>query len=115
VLLASHILAEVEALCDRVSIVRKGQTVESGSLADLRHLTRTTVIAEIDSDPSPLRSLPGIHNLKTHDHRVELEVDGDRVSDLVTSLGPLGVRSLVSHPPTLEELFMRHYEDGEHR
>jgi ABC-2 type transport system ATP-binding protein len=115
VLLASHILAEVEALCDRVSIVRKGQTVESGSLADLRHLTRTTVVAEIDSDPSPLRSLPGIHNLKTHDHRVELEVDGDRVSDLVTSLGPLGVRSLVSHPPTLEELFMRHYEDGEDR
>ena len=113
VLLASHILAEVEALCDRVSIVRKGRTVESGSLADLRHLTRTTVIAEIDSDPAPLRSLPGIHNLKTHDHRVELEVDGDRVSELVISLGPLGVRSLVSHPPTLEELFMRHYEDGE--
>ena len=113
VLLASHILAEVEALCDRVSIVRKGRTVESGSLADLRHLTRTTVIAEIDSDPAPLRSVPGIHNLRTHDHRVELEVDGDRVSELVTILGPLGVRSLVSHPPTLEELFMRHYEDGE--
>jgi ABC-2 type transport system ATP-binding protein len=115
VLLASHILAEVEALCDKVSIVRKGRTVESGTLDQLRHLTRTTVIAEVSADPTPLHSLQGVHGLKVQDHRVELEVDGDRMADLMSSLAPLGVRTLVSHPPTLEELFMRHYQDGETR
>jgi ABC-2 type transport system ATP-binding protein len=115
VLLASHILAEVEALCDRVSIVRKGQTVESGTLDELRHLTRTTVIAEVNADPAPLRSLQGVHALQVHDHRVELEVDGNRMAELMSILAPMGVRTLVSHPPTLEELFMRHYQDGENR
>jgi ABC-2 type transport system ATP-binding protein len=113
VLLASHILAEVEALCDRISIVRKGKTVESGTLAQLRHLTRTTIIAELGSDPAPVAALPGVHRLRLHDHRVEFDVDSDRLADVVRTLAPLGVRSLVSHPPTLEELFMRHYEDGE--
>jgi ABC-2 type transport system ATP-binding protein len=113
VLLASHILAEVEALCDRVSIVRKGRTVESGSLDQLRHLTRTTVLAEVSTDPGAISGIEGVHNLVVHDHRVELEVDSDRITDLIAGLAPLGVRSLVSHPPTLEELFMRHYEDGE--
>jgi len=115
VLLASHILAEVEALCDRISIVRKGKTVESGTLAQLRHLTRTTIIAELSSDPAPVAGVPGVHDLRLHDHRVEFEVDSDRLAEVVAILAPLGVRSLVSHPPTLEELFMRHYQDGELR
>ncbi|MGH8915657.1 MAG: ATP-binding cassette domain-containing protein [Acidimicrobiia bacterium] len=113
VLLASHILAEVEALCDRVSIVRKGKTVESGTLAELRHLTRTTINAELSSDPAPVAALAGVHDLRFHDHRVDFEVDSDRLPDVIRTLAPLGVRSLVSHPPTLEELFIRHYEDGE--
>jgi len=113
VLLASHILAEVEALCDRISIVRKGKTVESGTLAELRHLTRTTIIAELTSNPADFARVPGVHDLRLHDHRVEFEVDSDRLAEVVKTLAPLGVRSLVSHPPTLEELFMRHYEDGE--
>jgi ABC-2 type transport system ATP-binding protein len=113
VLLASHILAEVEALCDRVSIVRKGRTVESGTLDDLRHLTRTTVVAELSGDPSTLRSVPGVHQIQIDDHKVELEVETDRLGDLIAGLGPLQVRSLISHPPTLEELFMRHYEGVE--
>ena len=113
VLLASHILAEVEALCDRISIVRKGKTVESGTLAELRHLTRTTIIAELTSSPAGVAGVPGVHDLRLHDHRVEFEVDSDRLAEVVKTLAPLGVRSLVSHPPTLEELFMRHYEDGE--
>jgi ABC-2 type transport system ATP-binding protein len=113
VLLASHILAEVEALCDRISIVRKGRTVESGTLAELRHLTRTTIIAELTSNPADVARVPGVHDLRLHDHRVEFEVDSDRLAEVVKTLAPLGVRSLVSHPPTLEELFMRHYEDGE--
>jgi ABC-2 type transport system ATP-binding protein len=111
ILLSSHILAEVEALCDRVSIIRKGQIVESGTLAELRHLTRTSVSAEVAGDPASMADLAGVHDLRMHDHRVEFEVDSDHLDDVVRVLAPLGVRSLVSHPPTLEELFMRHYHD----
>ena len=111
VFLASHILAEVEALCDRVSIVRKGKIVESGSLAELRHLTRTTISAELTSDPAPMAAIEGVHGLRLHDHKVDFEVDSDRLDEVVRSLAPLGVRSLISHPPTLEELFLRHYQD----
>ena len=113
VLLASHILAEVEALCDRVSIIRKGRNVESGSLEQLRHLTRTTVEAELASDPSAVANFPGVHAVEIHDHRISAEVDTGSMEQFVNGIAPLGVRSLVSHPPTLEELFMRHYEDGE--
>lgn len=113
VLLASHILAEVEAVCDRVSIIRKGRTVESGSLEELRHLTLTTIEAELTSDPAYVGSLPGVHSLEIEDHQVALTVDTDRMPEFLAGLASLGVRSLVSHPPTLEELFMRHYEDGE--
>ena len=111
VLLASHILAEVEALCDRISIVRSGRIVESGTLADLRHLTRTTISAEIERDASSLNGLPGVHNLVTRDHRVDLEVDSDQIGDVLSKVAALGVRSLISQPPTLEELFMRHYRE----
>ena len=112
VLLASHILAEVEALCDQISIVRSGRIVESGTLADLRHLTRTTISAEIERDASGLNGLPGVHNLVTRDHRVDLEVDSDQIGDVLSKVAALGVRSLISQPPTLEELFMRHYRDS---
>ena len=113
VLLASHILAEVEALCDRVSIVRAGRTVESGTLTDLRHLTRTTISAQVNSDPSGLRQLQGVHDLSINDHRVDLEVDTDRIGEVLSHLTELGVVSIASHPPTLEELFMRHYREVE--
>ncbi|HSL26576.1 MAG TPA: ABC transporter ATP-binding protein [Acidimicrobiia bacterium] len=111
VLLASHILAEVEALCDRISIVREGRTVESGTLAQLRHLTRTTIAADLEATPAGLVGLPGVHDLKVTDHRVEMEVDSDRLGEVLSHLADLGIRGLVSHPPTLEELFMRHYRD----
>jgi ABC-2 type transport system ATP-binding protein len=111
VLLASHILAEVESLCDRVSIVRKGRTVESGSLVDLRSFTRTTIVAELGSDPAEIATLPWVHDLRRHDSRIEFEVDSGHLNAVLEMLTPLGVRSLISHPPTLEELFMRHYQD----
>jgi polyether ionophore transport system ATP-binding protein len=110
VLLSSHILSEVEALCDRVSIIRKGRTVETGTLADLRHLTRTSVRAELASAPSGLDGLSGVHDLEVDGLRVRCEVDTDRLDDLLGHLVQAGVRSLVSRPPTLEELFLRHYE-----
>lgn len=109
VLLASHILSEVEALCDRVSIIRDGVVVESGSLDDLRHLTRTSISAEVDHPDSRLSQLEGVHELSVNGSRIEFEVDSTRIDEIVRHLAELGVRSLISHPPTLEELFMRHY------
>ncbi|MDT0574254.1 ABC transporter ATP-binding protein [Streptomyces sp. DSM 3412] len=113
VLLSSHILSEVEELCDRVSIIRKGVTVESGSLADLRHLTRTTVTAELADPPDGLAHLPGVHDLDVQGNRVHLQVDTAELNAVLRSLTGSGVRSLTSTPPTLEELFLRHYQAEE--
>jgi ABC-2 type transport system ATP-binding protein len=111
VLLSSHILAEVEALCDRVSIIRAGRIVESGTLADLRHLTRTSVTAELAAPPDGLRGLAGVHNLEVDGTRVRLQVDAASLDEALRRLSAAGVRSLTSQPPTLEELFLRHYDD----
>ncbi|MBO0778198.1 MAG: DUF4162 domain-containing protein, partial [Ktedonobacteraceae bacterium] len=100
----------VEALCDRVSIVRNGRTVESGSLGELRHLTRTSITAEVTNQPSGLDTLPGVHGLQIEEHRIRCEVDTDKLDNVLRHLTLLGVRSLASQPPTLEELFMRHYQ-----
>ncbi|MGX2996263.1 ATP-binding cassette domain-containing protein [Streptomyces sp. JNUCC 64] len=113
VLLSSHVLSEVEALCDRVSIVRRGRTVESGSLADLRHLTRTSVSAELAAPPDGLDRLPGVHDPRVSGHRVRLQVDTDRLDGVLRALTASGVRSLTASPPTLEELFLRHYQTEE--
>jgi ABC-2 type transport system ATP-binding protein len=111
ILLSSHILSEVEELCDRVSIIRKGRTVESGSLAELRHLTRTSVTAELAGAPNGLAGLPGVHDLDIQGRRVRLQVDTDKLNAVLRSLSESGVRSLTSTPPTLEELFLRHYQE----
>jgi ABC-2 type transport system ATP-binding protein len=111
VLLSSHILAEVEALCDRVTIIRKGVAVETGTLADLRHLTRTSITAELAGPADGLDGLPGVHDLAVDGDRVRCEVDADRLGEVLKRLTDAGVRSLTSRPPTLEELFLRHYED----
>jgi ABC-2 type transport system ATP-binding protein len=110
VLLSSHILAEVEALCDRVSIIRAGRIVETGTLAELRHLTRTSIAAELAAPPNGLLQLPGVHNLEVNGTRVRLQVDAEDLDALLRQLTSVGVRTLVSQPPTLEELFLRHYQ-----
>ena len=92
VLLSSHILSEVEALCDRVTIIRSGRTVETGTLTELRHLTQITIEAD----------------LADGEHVVE-RVDPDELQATLEKLVKVGVTSLVSRPPTLEELFLRHY------
>ncbi|TDU91868.1 ABC-2 type transport system ATP-binding protein [Kribbella voronezhensis] len=111
VLLSSHILSEVEALCDRVSIIRRGKVVESGTLAGLRHLTRTSIEAELSSAPVGLERLPGVHALDVEGNRVRCEVDTAQLDSLMKELAGAGIKSLVAQPPTLEELFLRHYED----
>jgi ABC-2 type transport system ATP-binding protein len=109
VLLSSHILAEVERLCDKVSIIRAGRTVESGSLGELRHLTRTSVSAEVATRPTGLEGLAGLHDLVIEGDRVTFEVDTVALGDALKALGSFGIRTLTSQPPTLEELFVRHY------
>ncbi len=111
VLLSSHILAEVERLCDRVSILRSGRVVEAGTLTDLRHLTRTSVQADLSERATGLESLPGIHGLVVADHRIGCQVDTERLGAVLEHLGRFGIRTLTSQPPTLEELFLRHYGD----
>jgi ABC-2 type transport system ATP-binding protein len=112
VLLSSHILSEVEALCDRVTIIRAGRTVESGALADLRHLTRTSIQAELAQPPAGLAGLPGVHDLDVAGTRVRCQVDNAALNDVLSRLTGAGVRSLVSQPPTLAELFLRQYTGG---
>ena len=111
VLLSSHILAQVEALCDHVTIIRAGRTEESGSLRELRGMTRTFITADVTHSPESLVDLPGIHGLEVDGTRVRFDVDTSHLEAAVRRLGEIGVRSLVSHPPTLEELFLRHYGD----
>ena len=111
VLLSSHILAEVEHLCDRVSIIRAGRCVESGTLAELRHLTRTSITADLAHVPAGFAGLPGVHDVDIDDHRVHLEVDTTELDAVLDLLQTGGVRSLESQPPTLEDLFLRHYGD----
>jgi len=111
VLLSSHILAEVEALCDRLSIIRLGRTEQSGTLQEMRHLTRTSITAELKAPAVDLDSLPGIYGLVIHNSQVHVDVDSEHLDEVVRRLSELGVTSLVSHPPTLEELFLRHYGD----
>jgi ABC-2 type transport system ATP-binding protein len=116
VLLSSHILAEAEALCDRVSIIRAGRTVETGTLAELRHLTRTAITAELAGpldDPGALDGLPGVHDLAVDGTRVRCEVDGTGLDGLLRRLAGAGIRGLTSQPPTLEQLFLRHYADDD--
>ncbi|MET4611508.1 ABC-2 type transport system ATP-binding protein [Rhodococcus sp. PvR044] len=110
VLLSSHILSEVEALCDRVTIIRAGKTVESGSLSSMRHLSRTSISAELTGDPGDLSRLAGVEDVSIDDHTLHCQVDSEHLGELIRVLGDAGVRSLVSKPPTLEELFLRHYQ-----
>jgi ABC-2 type transport system ATP-binding protein len=111
VLLSSHILAEVEALCDRVSIIREGRTVESGTLTELRHLTRTAMVVEAGQPLDALRSLPGVHDLELEDGRARFEVETGAMGAVVRALAAVDVHALASTPPTLEQLFLRHYDD----
>jgi ABC-2 type transport system ATP-binding protein len=117
-LLSSHILSEVEALCDRVTIIRAGRTVETGTLTELRHLTRTSISAELARPQPGLDQLAGVHDLvvdqlQAGGSRVRCEVDSDKLEDLLRLLVAAGVRTLTSQPPTLEEMFLRHYSDGD--
>lgn len=112
VLLSSHILAEVEAVCDRVTIIRSGRAVESGTLDELRHLKRIRISARLALAPEGLAGRSGISNLIIDDHRVEFETEPAHLPGVLATLAELGAVDLVSRPPTLEEVFLRHYGAG---
>jgi len=112
VLLSSHILAEVEALCDRVTIIRDGRAVETGTLAEMRHLTRTSIVVNLNGPAAGLEQLPGVHDLQRHNGTVRFDVDTAELDAVLRQLAAVGVRTLTSQPPTLEELFLRHYDRG---
>lgn len=113
VLLSSHILAETEALCQRVTIIRAGRTVESGTLESMRHLSRTSIKAEMIGDPGDIGRIPGVEDAAMGGHTLSAQVDSASLGEVIKMLGNAGVRSLVSQPPTLEDLFLRHYDVGE--
>jgi ABC-2 type transport system ATP-binding protein len=112
VLLSSHILAEVEALCDRVTIIRAGRAAETGTFEQLRHLTRTSVVVETAQPAGTLSGLPGVHDVSTDGRRVHFGVDPGELNHVLQHLVAYDIRTLTSSPPTLEEIFMRHYGDG---
>lgn len=109
VLLSSHILTETEALCRRVTVIRAGRTVESGAVASMRHLSQTSIRAELLGDPGDVSTIPGVTDVAISDGVLYAQADGDGLPALVAALARAGVRGLVSQPPTLEELFLRHY------
>ena len=111
VMLSSHILAEVEKLCDRVTIIRHGRTVQSGSLDDLRTTTRTAVTVSTDSPVEGLETTKGVHSVRTEGGTLRFEVEEVALGGVMNHLASFGIRSLVSQPPTLEELFLREYGD----
>ncbi|NUW39133.1 ABC transporter ATP-binding protein [Nonomuraea rhodomycinica] len=112
VLLSSHILSEVEALCDRVTIIRRGRTVEAGPLSQLRGLARSRVSAELASPPNGLARMPDLYGVKVDGNRIEFEVDRTRLDAALAELIRVGVRDLTCAPPSLEDLFLRHYESA---
>ncbi|OQS13483.1 ABC transporter ATP-binding protein [Nocardia donostiensis] len=110
VLLSSHVLSEVDALCDRVTIIRDGRTVDTGRLAELRRLNTTAVQAQISGPPDGFAELPGVHSVRYEADALSFDVDNDALGTVLRHLDLLGVRSLTSRPPTLEELFLRYYD-----
>ena len=111
VLLSSHIFAEVEKLADQVAIIREGATVETGTMAQLRHLTRTQVTVVLDGGVDGLATLPGVHDVATSDGHVTFAVDEGELPAVLAAVAARGPRSIVANPPSLEELFLRHYGD----
>jgi len=110
VLLSSHILAEVESLCDQVTIIREGRTVETGTLAELRYMTRTSVEVTTTAPVRPIGDADGVTGFFAHsDHHASFSVENPKLSDVMSQLSRLGIEGIESQPPTLEELFMRHY------
>lgn len=109
IFLSSHIMSEVEKLCDRISIIREGKIVETGTLAEMRHLTRITMNIQTETPVEGLAQIKGVHGVTEQQGGLSFQVDSSEVSGVVSHIAKYGVKKLESTPPTLEDLFMRHY------
>ncbi|MEG0384117.1 MAG: ABC transporter ATP-binding protein [Solibacillus sp.] len=110
VLLSSHILSEVEKLCDRVGIIRQGKIIETGTLEQLRHLTRTNFLVETKQPVTDLVNMEGVYNIQKQDQVLSFQTDPDALDTVIKHISQFGLVRLESAPPTLEDLFMRHYD-----
>ena len=110
ILLSSHILSEVERLADKVVIIRQGKVVETGTLDELRHLTRSSVTLVTEGDVAEMASVNGVHDFKQKGNEATFSVDNEYINDILVQATKLGVKKFEAVPPTLEDLFMRHYE-----
>jgi len=113
IFLSSHILSEVETLCDRVGIIKGGKIVDSGSLSEMRHLTHTRLVVRTSKTADALEQIAGVHHAKFEDGVWHLAVESGKMDEVMRFLAPLGIASLVAEPPTLEDLFMQHYNMAE--
>ena len=109
VLLSSHVLSEVEQLCNRITIIRSGTAVETGTLTELRHLTRTRFRITAATQPAALAALPGVHDLRSDGTGTEFNADASDLGSVLEGLAAAGVTTITATPPSLEELFLRHY------
>ncbi|WP_100012389.1 ATP-binding cassette domain-containing protein [Lentibacillus sediminis] len=114
VLLSSHILSEVEKLCDKVAIIRQGEIIETGTLSELRHLTRTNLTVKTKEPMPDLNEIKGIHNVEENDGELKFQVDTEELDEVIRYISQFGILKLESAPPTLEDLFMRHYQGAGH-
>ncbi|MFD2446972.1 ATP-binding cassette domain-containing protein [Bacillus sp. CGMCC 1.16607] len=113
ILLSSHILSEVERLCDKVGIIRQGQVIETGTLKELRHLTRTSLLVETKNPLDSLYEIKGVHDIEKKDQALSFQVDAEEMANVMKYVSQFGIVKLESAPPTLEDLFMRHYEGSQ--
>ena len=113
VLLSSHILSEVEKLCDKIAIIRQGKIIETGTLSEMRHLTRTKLTIKTKETIPALQEMKGIHNLEQSDSEFVFQVDTEELGNIIQYISTFGIEKLESASPTLEDLFMRHYEGTE--
>ena len=113
VLLSSHILAQVEQLVDTVTIIRKGRTVESGSLEEMKRLARSRVAATLRSEPKGLELMQGVHDVEVEGARIRFSVDTDRLEDAMKWLLERGIEDVSTRPPSLEDIFLEEYRADE--
>ena len=113
IFLSSHIMSEVERLCDRVGIIREGKLVETGTLSDMRHLTRVSMTIETERPVDGLEAMGGVHNVEKTQGGLNFQVDSSELGAVVSQISAFGIKKLESMPPTLEDLFMRHYQTAE--
>ena len=109
IFLSSHIMSEVEKLCDRIAIIKEGEIVETGTFDEMRHLTRMSMTIQTDTPVEGLAQVKGVHDITEHQDELTFQVDSEDIGGVISFIGKFGVRKIESAPPTLEDLFMRHY------